>query len=289
MTITIHSLIDNSYTRCAISSKLWLKMMNIIGHRGAGGLFPENTLFGFEKTLTYPIGGLELDVVISKDEKIVVSHEPWMNHLFCETPDKKAISEKDEGDFNLFLMNYSEIALFDCGKKSNLNFPYQKCLPCKKPLLGEVFELINKHKNNDLTLFLEIKSDKEWYGTFQPKPKHYAYLINEFLSENPASFNLMIQSFDPNFLNEFAAINNNIPLGLLVENDLSVTTNLQSLNFSPAFYNPHYSLITKELINFTKKHKLSIVPWTVNSLAEGVRLKKLGVKTIITDFPNLFL
>ena len=59
------------------------------GHRGARGLMPENTIESMREALRYPVTTLELDVVISKDKKVVVSHEPWMNPVICRHPEGK--------------------------------------------------------------------------------------------------------------------------------------------------------------------------------------------------------
>ena len=64
------------------------------------------------------VNTLEMDVVISKDHKVVVSHEPWMNDLFCYIQDGQPIEKKNQKKkYNLYKMLYSEIATFDCGKK----------------------------------------------------------------------------------------------------------------------------------------------------------------------------
>ena len=57
------------------------------GHRGARGLAPENSIPAFKKALSLGVNTLELDVVISKDDQVVVSHEPWINHQICLTPE----------------------------------------------------------------------------------------------------------------------------------------------------------------------------------------------------------
>jgi glycerophosphoryl diester phosphodiesterase len=69
---------------------------------------------------------IEMDVVISKDLQVVVSHEPWMNELFCSKPDGSKIEKDSQTKYNLFQMPYSEIRNFDCGKNGNPEFPSQK-------------------------------------------------------------------------------------------------------------------------------------------------------------------
>ena len=64
----------------------------IYGHRGCRALYPENSLEGFQYTLELGVQGIELDVVISNDEKVVVSHEPWMHKSYCMTPKNEEIT-----------------------------------------------------------------------------------------------------------------------------------------------------------------------------------------------------
>lgn len=93
------------------------------GHRGARGLYPENTINGMKEAMRFPITTLELDVVISKDNAVVVSHEPWMNEEFCL--DSKGQTVKDR-EVNFYTLTYEEIKTYDCGTKLHPRFPQQK-------------------------------------------------------------------------------------------------------------------------------------------------------------------
>ena len=86
---------------------------DIEGHRGCRGLMPENTIPAFKKALDLGVTTLELDVCISKDGQVVVSHEPYMNSLFCSKPDGSAVTKADEKSLNLYKMPYSEIKKYD--------------------------------------------------------------------------------------------------------------------------------------------------------------------------------
>ena len=68
-------------------TKEYLKKFDLQGHRGARGLKPENTVPSFLEALKYGVTTLELDVVISKDNQIIVSHEPWFNDKICSKPE----------------------------------------------------------------------------------------------------------------------------------------------------------------------------------------------------------
>ena len=87
------------------------------GHRGARGLLPENTLAAFRRALELGVTTLELDTVISADEQVVVSHEPWLSAEICSHPDGSPVTPDEERSLRLFEMPYAEVARFDCGRR----------------------------------------------------------------------------------------------------------------------------------------------------------------------------
>ena len=95
------------------------------GHRGCRGLFPENTLTGFREAIRLGVNTLELDIAVSKDLQLVVSHEPYMHPDFCLKPNGQPLLESESRTFNFFNMEYEEIKQFDCGSKIHPRFPAQ--------------------------------------------------------------------------------------------------------------------------------------------------------------------
>jgi glycerophosphoryl diester phosphodiesterase len=261
----------------------------IYGHRGARGLYPENTLVGFEESLKMPIHGIELDIVVSQDLQLVIAHEPWMKQETCTDPNGQAISAATEERHNIYQMDYSEILQYDCGLRRNSRFPFQQLLPAKIPLLSDFLALFKQNENPEYLVLLEIKSDPEWYSKFQPKPDEYARLVVDFLDSHPFNVRLLIQSFDPELLNAIHRIKPYSLMGLLVDNELSATENLALLDFKPTHYNLYHGQVTEEIMSELSTEDLSIITWTVNSIKERDRLNALGVNHIITDYPDLFL
>src|SRR6478736_4625869 len=92
------------------------------GHRGCRGLMPENSIPGFLKAIELEVTTLEMDVVICKDLKVVVSHDPFFSHEFCLKPDGTKIKEEEEKNYKLFEMTYEEIKAYDCGSKVHPRF-----------------------------------------------------------------------------------------------------------------------------------------------------------------------
>src|SRR3954464_10968 len=82
---------------------------DVQGHRGARGLMPENTIPAFLLALDSGVTTLEMDLVITKDKQVIVSHDPWMNAAFCLDPSGREIKEKDEKKYNIFQMEYEQV------------------------------------------------------------------------------------------------------------------------------------------------------------------------------------
>ena len=109
----------------------------IQGHRGCRGLYPENSLPAFEHALNIGVRVLEMDVCLSADGQVVVSHEPYMNARYASHPAGNPVLKEEESQLNLYQMPYSEIKRFDVGSRGNASFPEQKKVPTYKPLLSE--------------------------------------------------------------------------------------------------------------------------------------------------------
>lgn len=267
------------------------KAFDLQGHRGARGLMPENTIPGFLKALEFGVNTLECDVVVSKDKRIVVSHEPWFSSEISTAPNDKPIEKSEERRFNLYEMTYDEILRFDVGKRGHPRFPKQQAMPAIKPLLSEVFREVEayciKHHLPPVRFNIEIKSTPEGDGKFHPPPQEFAELLYKELHEAGMLTRTTVQSFDVRALQAMRAIDSTVELSLLVENTLSLNENLWRLGFTPEVYSPYYRLVTPELVAEVHRRRMKIIPWTVNDVEEMKRLLELGVDGIITDYPDL--
>ncbi|NUQ82273.1 MAG: glycerophosphodiester phosphodiesterase [Bacteroidetes bacterium] len=260
------------------------------GHRGARGLAPENTIPSFLKALDLGVNTLELDVVISADSVVMVSHEPWMNAAIASWPDGRPVSETDGPSLNLYRMTADSIQKFDVGRRGNPEFPGQVAMPAIKPSLYQVFaatEAYRVEKSLPKMLFnIEIKSTPEGDGVFHPHPDEFARLVVDQIRWTGFTDRVIIQSFDPRALVAVHRLTEQIPLALLVWEKKSVSDHLKSLPFIPDILSPHYKLVTHELISEAKKKGMKVIPWTVNEPADMTRLVAMGVDGIITDYPD---
>lgn len=261
------------------------------GHRGARGLMPENTIPSFLEALNHGVTTLELDVVITKDGQVLVSHEPYMSHEICLTPEGETISDEEELKYNIYKMMYTETQQFDCGLKPHPRFPEQKNIKATKPLLKHVIAAAEDHLKS-YTLYevdynIEIKSVRGEEGKYQPSPEEFSEKVFEIINQYLPWERVVIQSFDFRVLKYWHKKYPHVRLAALVENKKSVETNLKELGFSPSIYSPDFTLLTSQaIIAELKKKKIRVIPWTVNEPADMKRLKAWGVDGIITDYPN---
>lgn len=262
----------------------------IEGHRGARGYLPENTIPSFIKALEQGATTLELDVVISQDNKIVVSHDPWFSHIITTKPDGTLIPADKEKDFNIFKMKYAEVKKFDVGIIGNKDFPQQSKMKVYKPLLSDVFKEISKYaKKNKLKSYrfnIEIKSNPSWDNIYTPSPSIFAKMVYDEILKYKMQNNVIVQSFDVRQLQEFRKFPVKMPLAILVGNKDGIEKNIELLGFIPDTYSPHFSLVDENTINFCQKNNMKIVPWTVNEITDLEKMKKFKLDGIITDYPD---
>lgn len=265
------------------------KDFDVQGHRGARGVLPENSIPGFIKSVDIGVNTIELDVVITKDLKVLVSHEPWISNIICL--DSLGLKLSDEiKKYNIYNLNYNVIKKFDCGSLGNPNFSLQKKISISKPLLKEaIIEVENYVKKNDIdypNYNIEIKSSISGENLFHPSYQIFSDLVFEELMKLISTKRFIIQSFDFRVLQYFNDKYPNVKLSVLVDNDYGSEKNLNDLGFSPNIYSPNFKKLSKSDINFLKKKNIEIIPWTVNSYDDIAKVLKLNVDGIISDYPN---
>lgn len=263
------------------------------GHRGARGLLPENTVPAFLKSLELGIYTLEMDVVISREGQVVVSHEQWFNPAICSLPDGSPITAANAGNYNIYQMPYDTIKQFDCGKRGNPNFAQQQPQPAYKPLLSEVIAAADAyaqlHQLQMPVYDIEIKTENEAAGDgiYQPPPAEFVALVYEVVRELHAQHRVIIQSFDVRILQALKTQVPDMPVSYLISNPLGIAKNLNKLGFVPQYYSPYYRLITRRMLRKAQAEGIKVVAWTVNDKATMRKLISMGVNGIITDYPNL--
>lgn len=261
------------------------------GHRGARGLMPENTIPAFRRALELGVTTLELDVVISADSQVVVSHEPWMSSTICTQPDGMPVPAERDTLYNLFAMSYAEIMQFDCGSRGHPDFPEQEPVAAPKPLLRAVLQMaeayVEEHDRPPLFYNIETKSRPGWDGTYHPEPERFTELLYAVLEDEGVTDRATIQSFDPRTLRVARKLNPALSLALLVgHTGGTLEENVETLGFTPTIYSPDYRLVDRDLVDTAHVRGMELIPWTVNTRPDMERLQRLGVDGLITDYPD---
>ena len=278
---------------CATKShKSQKNAVEVQGHRGDRGNFPENTIPAFLSAVKKGAAVIELDVVISKDQKVVVSHETFMSAQYMSDIEGKPITKEKERSYNLFEMTYDSIKRFDSGSRGNAGFPAQQKMKTYKPLLSEMIDsvenYITRNKLKPVRYNIEIKSEKEDYGKRQPQPEEFCAMVMKVIKDKGVEKKINIQSFDPVILN---VMNKSYPKTIIafLTGEGNLIKNLSKLDFTPEIYSPNFKLLNREEVDSLRFMKIKIIPWTVNEEKDIDRMLELKVDGIITDYPERVL
>lgn len=260
------------------------------GHRGSRGLMPENTIPAMIKALDLGVTTLELDLAVTKDGVLVVSHEPYMNPRICLKPNGAEIVTGDHS-YNIYEMNHRELGAYDCGSLYHPGFPDQVKFYATKPLLEDLVAVTEKYaRDQNLPApryNIEIKSSPEGDGIYHPGVPEFSEKVVDFISKTLNWDRVNIQSFDFRVLKYIREHHPEVPLAMLVENAAKYDEYLEELGFRPEIYSPYFMALKSEIIEVLHEKGMKVVPWTVNTSEQMKDLLDMGVDGIITDYPNL--
>lgn len=220
-----------------------------IGHRGAKGYEPENTLVSFQKALNLGVDGIELDVHRSNDGEIMVIHDEEINR-----------TTDGEGFVTDFSLN--ELKSFRINETQTI------------PTLKEVLDLVNQK----CFVNVELKGN----GTSKP----VVVVLEEYVIEKNWEYSrFIISSFDWNALKEVRSLNSKIPIGILTHTDLDLAMAFAKFIKAETIH-PHFHLLTKENTKQIQKNGQLVFPWTINEIEDIQKIKSFNVNGIISDFPD---
>jgi glycerophosphoryl diester phosphodiesterase len=284
---------------------------DIEAHRGGRALFPENTLPSFANALSMGVTTLELDIGITRDGVIVVSHERKLNPDLARTADGGYIAPPGIPFIQLSL---DEVRKYDVGQirpgsSYAAQFPDQHAAPGTPiPTLTEVFDLVRKSGDQHVRLNIETKIDPH-YPAESLDPERFVALLLDLLRTQEFSNRVTIQSFDWRTLQLIQKLSPSIPtvyLTLQQGPDATVSLNNASAwtaGFDPGQYerslprtikaaggtiwSPYFGDIDPDLVAESHRLGLAIVVWTVNNAVDMARVIDMGVDGVISDRPDL--
>ncbi len=267
------------------------KSIDLQGHRGCRGLLPENTIPAFLKALEIGVTTLEMDLVISKDKKVVVSHEPFFAHEISTDPQGNPISSEAAHSHNIYEMDYDKIATYDVGQRQHERFPNQQTMKAEKPLFVDVVRQAEKAvaENGYPSPYynIEIKRNPAHDGIFHPSGIEFAKLVVTEVQQTGIKERILIQSFDIESLQFVKELDPEIQLVLLIQNRESIKENIELLGFKPDVYSPYFKLVDEKLTAYCKSKNIQLIPWTVNEIVDMKAMLDAGVDGIITDYPDI--
>jgi len=253
--------------------------IEIHGHRGTRYWMPENSLEAFIESVNLGAKWLELDLICTKDQQLIINHDPYFKKsIFSEFPKE-----------NILQLNADECKKATWGLKDQKKYPYQAKLKTQILTIEElVLKVENYCRENGFPLpywNIEIKSlphKKNWY----PDRKLYAKIVVEKIKALNINKRYLIQSFDRKLLQEIYQLDNSMPIYYLVIKAGNVEKRLKKLGFQPLGINPYYKFLTEDFVKTAHAKSLKVIPWTVNSPEAILKMKKLGVDGIISDVPD---
>jgi glycerophosphoryl diester phosphodiesterase len=220
-----------------------------IGHRGAKGHKPENTLISFQKAIELHVDRIELDVHLSLDKELMVIHDETVDR----TTDGKGLVNQ---------LSLPELKRFRIEKEHRI------------PTLSEVLNLIDQKCD----INIELKS----YET----ANKVVDLIEQYVSERKWNYNqFLVSSFDWNALQQVTLLNSKIAIGVLTETNLDLALAFAKFIRAKSIH-PYFHLLTEANTAKMQEKGFQVFPWTVNEIEDIRKIKTYNVNGVISDFPD---
>ncbi|WP_374664622.1 glycerophosphodiester phosphodiesterase [Acinetobacter sp.] len=234
--------------------------MRIIGHRGARGEAPENTLGGFQYIQDLGIRAVEFDVRQLKDRALIVMHD---DHFMRTTGQDKSLYECSSQE----LEPYNHAVTWSKWNKAE-----------PTPLLEQTLKIIHNFEHIEV----EVKAVKTQEDADQ---------LTETLEQQLQGFEqvAVITSFDPKIHWALQQRKSGFKRGLLIETDVKLQAIEQALELGCCQIGWMNQLASPEMIQATQQAQLGISVWTVNDIDRAKQLRDLGINGLITDFPKLMM
>jgi glycerophosphoryl diester phosphodiesterase len=253
--------------------------IQVHGHRGARAVRPENTLPAFEYAMAQGVDVLELDLAVTKDDVLVVSHDSRMNPAICKGP---AGSETV-----IRRMTLAQLRQWDCGAIANAGFPKQAAAPgTRVPALQEVFDLV-KEKRSGVAFNIETKISPV-KPEEAPAPERFVELVLEIVRKNGLTSRVILQSFDFRTLHAMKKLEPKMRLSALYPFSMNAphrTLVDVAKEAGAGIVSPHFTRVKAEEVAAAHKAGLAVVAWTANEPAVWDQLIAAKVDAIISDDP----
>lgn len=263
---------DRHNRDAARRSLLAIPSIEVHGHRGARGLFPENSIPGFKYAIRAGVDFIELDVQVTADNVPVVWHDPVLTRRKFRSPRRRA-AVRD--------LTLAQLKQYSTGGGLDLRFPQQKRMPgLKIATLDEVLALapLGRFRFN-----VEIKSPPIRKAPIAPV-KLQAGLIAQLIRNRGLEDRVRVQSFDRQMLLAVREVAPELPV-VILHSGLPVRFSAIARRAKTEAVGPYFRLVTRRRVEEAHDAGVSVIPWTANHPRHWRRLIRAGVDGIITDYP----
>ncbi len=283
-------------------------LIRVVGHRGARGVLPENSMIGFDFTLSIGVPLLEFDVVLTADDVPVITHNHRLHApTFRDASGRFLVGEEPK----VSSLTVEQIQQFDVGRLNGQSaygrrFPDQAQLDgIRVPTLSDLLKLVGEPRYGDANLMLELKSDPDLAHDSSYRRKFVKRVLQELRTIGLAS-RAVLHSFDWNLLEECQRQAPDLPssyLTQLPENADDVGEDSSKAvcpdfrgrrdeipklvkQAGGALWCPYFADVTAENVSLAKELGLCVAVWTVNDPEEISRMIDLRVDAIVSDYPG---
>ena len=250
----------------------------VFGHRGARWHRAENTMSAFRYALESGADAIELDVLATKDDVLVVTHDPILNKKIFLDPSGKKLTQ----DIAVRATNWENLQTFDYGV--NPEYPKQVTSSKEKiPTLEDVLIWLAKDAKN-LFVNIEIKSDPREPHLYMDYLKITAKVI-EMIKKYGIQKRCFVQSFDHRVILEAKKLMPDLVTGALIDKDFPSFSNVLE-KFKPNFIAPHWMWINRYMVAYLHTLGFKVFAWTANEQEHWEHLVSSKIDGIITDRPK---
>lgn len=286
--------VENSFGQSWVYNVNMSEYVDVQAHRGGAGLMPENTIEAMKHALDMGVNTLELDLQVSKDGQVVVSHDPYFHHRYAIRPDGSYVQKEDAKEY-IYTMPYSEVAKYDVGSRPSEVWPEKACVRTVKPLAEDLIDFVENYTKemgySPVRYNIEIKSkEADGEGIYWPTYDAFVTTCCKFLHSKQLDDRLVVQSFDVRALNYMHEKYPEFILSYLVDAKApDFETFMAKLKFTPQWLSPHHSITDEALVQKCRERGMKIVPWTVDNPEDIKRILDLKVDAIISNYPDRVL
>lgn len=221
---------------------------------------------------------LELDMVVTSDGIVVISHDPHLNRTICQEPEGRETA--------IHKLTFAQVRQWDCGALQNPSFPKQKPVPgTKMPTLEEVFDLAAASR---VQFNIETKIDPKT-PDLAPDPATFARSAVDLVRKHGMEKRVIVQSFDFRTLKEVRTLAPEIRLSALYsgapKSFVEIAREAGIAEQHVEIVSPHFSLVTREQVQAAHSASIQVIPWTANTPALWHKLVDARVDAIISADP----